>query len=110
MDKGFGNAPGPVETIDAIGDVILHLPRLPGEIAQRVGSAIQNMGSNMEAAVNSVTNRPDDVPPDPITFLAGVGDYILSGPKAAFEVIRGVGDGALETFTSAQARLKKLTQ
>ena len=99
--------PDPLEVVDAVGDVIMHIPRLPGEIAQRLGAATNRMGGSMESAVGRTTQGEI---PDPITFLANGLDYVLSIPRGALEGVEGVFDGAKETFNSAQERLRRLSK
>ena len=99
--------PDPLEVVDAVGDVLLHIPRLPAEIAQRTGAAATRMGSSMESAVGRTTQGEI---PDPITFIGNGLDYILSVPRGAIEVAEGAFNGVKETFNSAQERLRRLSK
>lgn len=106
MPNGLKPPPAPLQVVDAIGDLILHIPKLPAEIVQRVGAAAAATGGEMEQAVKHTTDSPDI--PDPITLVTGALDYVLALPKGGINAIRGVADGVTDTFGSAQQRLRSL--
>ena len=108
MPNGLKAPPEPLKVVDAIGDVIMHAPRLPAEVVQRAGAAGASMGTEMEAAVKRVTDIPGDVLPDPITFVTGALDYVFAVPKGAVGVVKGVADGVAETLSGVQQRLRRL--
>lgn len=100
--------PDPLEVIDAVGDVVMHVPRLPAEVGHRLGAATQHAGSSMEAAVRRTTDLAGDAPPDPITFVFNGLDYVAAIPRGVFEGAGGVFNGIVETFNSAMARIQRL--
>lgn len=106
MPNGLQPLPPPLKVVDAIGDVLLHIPKLPAEIVQRVGTAAVSTGGEMDQAVRRSTDAPGI--PNPVTFVTGAMDYVLAGPKGGLKVLMGVADGALDTFSSAQQRLRSL--
>lgn len=102
--------PDPLEVIDAVGDVVMHVPRLPAEVCQRIGNATQRTSSAMEAAVRRTTEIPNDAPPDPVTFIANGVDYVVAIPRGVFEGAAGVFNGVVETFNSAMTRIQRLSK
>lgn len=110
MPNRVKSLPEPLKVVDAIGDVILHIPALPAKIVQRVGSAIQGAGSEQEGAVKSITDVPGDAIPDPVTFVAGALDYVIAIPKGAVGVVKGAVEGIGDTLGSAQERLRRLVR
>jgi hypothetical protein len=103
-----GKPPGPEGVVDAVFDTVLAIPKLPSEVAQRVGQASASMGNEMEAAVRKSTDFPDDELPDPITVVSGAIDYVLSIPKGAATGARGVFDGILQTAGDVQSRWRRV--
>ena len=100
--------PDPIKIVDAIGDSVMELPNLPARVGSSVSAAASSMTSKMSAAVRRSTEVPGDMPPDPVTFVTGAVDYVLSIPGGALDMassaIKGVGDA----FDSVQARLRRL--
>ena len=101
------NLPDPMGLVDALFDTVMAVPKLPGEVVQRVGNAASANGNEMEGAVRQSTNP--DVLPDPVTFVAGAIDYVLSIPKGAFSAIRGGSDGVIQTAGDVQNRWRRAT-
>ena len=105
MARDMGRLPPVENSIDAVGDIVMHIPKLPAEIVKRTSGAITSMGNEMDAAVDRTTSGGI---PDPVTFVANGIDYIIAVPKGAFGAVKGAFEGVGETLSSAQARLKQL--
>lgn len=102
--------PGPLEILDAVGDVVLHIPRIPAKILSRTGSTISSMGAEMDSAVTGVTDKTSAIPPDPVTVVAGLAEYVIAVPKGAVLWFGEAAGGVNQVLESAQNRLRNLVR
>lgn len=100
--------PNPLKVIDAVGDVVMTIPRVPADVVQRAGAAISGAGAGMEAAVNKATEIADDMPPDPITFVFGAVNYAIAGVKGGVDGVAGAVVGVGDSLSQAASRVQRL--
>jgi len=101
--------PDPLNVVDAVGDLVMQIPAIPGRVAQNLGAAVQAGGSRAMQAVGVAKVDPGDVPPDPVSFVRGGVDYILNVPRTAVEGVKGVLDAIGETVDDVMSRGRRLT-